>query len=364
MTERNKQSTGLYIHIPFCRSRCSYCGFVSCVNIERANDYVNALTSEISQRVKGNIDSIYVGGGTPSVLPAGLLGKIFSAVRKKADISKDCEITCEANPDSCTSEFLSEATDCGVNRISLGVQSLNDDILRAIGRRHTARVACDAVRLVLKHGINNVSCDMILGLPEQTENDVVDTVNAFADLGVKHVSAYALSVEKGTAMYESGYKPDDDFAADLYDVAYSELKSRGYGRYEVSNFCVDGYFSRHNMKYWTRKPYIGVGAAAHSFYGGARSYNTSDISAYSNGKTTEQTELVDGRQAFEEYVMLGLRTSDGINVDDYFDMGAPADKYREIERLVKEGFIKIADKRISLTERAFYVMNEIILRLI
>ncbi len=361
------QKQGLYVHIPFCRSRCSYCGFVSCTDICAAEKCVGSLVSEMRERAGGEADTVYIGGGTPSVLPRGLLTKIFGALRENFAISENAEITAEANPDSCDSEFLHEARACGINRLSLGVQTLNDCLLARIGRRHNAEQAYRAVRSAQKAGITNIGCDLMLALPEQTEKDVVYAVDTLASWGVKHISAYSLSVEKETALYNSGYAPDEDRAADMYEAAYGRLKAHGFERYEVSNFCKAGYQSRHNLKYWRLEPYAGLGAAAHSYNGTVRSRNTSNISEYISGRRGEVCEQTSMSEKLEEYIMLGLRTKYGVEfskLNALFGGDWLKAKAREISELCEGGYIRRSERGITLTEKAYFVMNSVILRLI
>ncbi len=325
------------------------------------------MTREINDRVRGTIDSVYIGGGTPSVLPRGALTRIFDALRQNAVLDDDCEMTVEANPDSCTGEFIKEAADCGVNRISLGVQTLNDEILTAIGRRHDSSTALKAVREAHNGGIKNVSCDLMLGLPGQTLYDVSYAADTLCDLGIKHISVYSLNVEEGTRMYKSGYRVDDDVAADMYEAAYAKMKERGFVRYEVSNFALDGYRSRHNGKYWKREPYIGIGAAAHSFCGDTRSYNTFDIDGYISGDRGARSEKLSAADRLEEYIMLGLRTVDGVEFGT-LDLLSGSDwrsgKREVLVSLSDKGLIDIGERGFALSEKAYYVMNEIIVRLI
>lgn len=361
------KKTGVYVHIPFCRSRCSYCGFVSSVDEFNPHDYVAALINEIGERVSGDVDTIYIGGGTPSILPRGLLARIFKAIREHANIASGGEITVEANPDSCTDEFLDEIKESGVNRISLGVQSLDDSQLKAVSRRHTAAQAIDAVKRIFRRGLNNVSCDIIIGLPGQTEKSLLDSVQILSDLDVSHISCYALSVEEGTPLYKSGYSFDDDIAADMYESAYNKLLDCGFGRYEVSNFCRNGKYCRHNVKYWTLEPYIGVGAAAHSFCDNRRSYNTSDIGRYIAGDRCEKGEIVSEKDLLEEYIMLGMRTAAGIDfyrLDTMSGYDWRKSKERELDELFSANMIERTRNGICLAENAYFVMNEVILKLI
>lgn len=366
-TQNSAKKCGLYIHIPFCRSRCSYCGFTSCTDTDKFFSYVNALIKEITERVVGKkIDSVYIGGGTPSVLPQGELSRIFKAIYDCADIDENCEISTEANPDSFSDDFISEAADCKINRISLGVQSLNDNVLKAVGRRHDRITALDAAKRAVKK-FDSVSCDLILGLPNSGADDVLNSADRLINEGIKHISVYALSVENGTPLYNTGYAPNDDECADIYTKVYELIKSRGFIRYEVSNFAVTGYECKHNIKYWNLSPYIGVGAAAHSFTGGKRLYNTSDISLYISGDRDEKGDFVTKQDAYEEYLMLGLRTECGVSVNKLNELyggdwvGA---KKMELEFLRSNGFIQNTVSGFKLTENAFYVMNDVIIKLI
>ena len=361
------KKTGVYVHIPFCRSRCVYCAFCSSVDEYLQKDYCRALVREIDERVCGEVDSVYIGGGTPSVLERGLITEILSAVRSRANVYKDSEITVEANPDSCTDEFLDEIVSAGVTRLSLGVQSLNSDVLSRAGRRHDSDGARKAVRRALSHGLKNISCDLMIGLEGQTQSDIIRAVEELSYLGVKHISLYALSVEEGTPLYARGYSVDADCAADDYAAAYEKLKECGFERYEVSNFCKNGKFSRHNFGYWLRAPYIGVGASAHSFDGLIRSYNTSNIASYINGDREESRATVTKSEALEEYIMLGLRTARGIKFSELNALGGEywaEKKHAEIDELSSRGFIEKTADGIRICENAYYVMNEIIVKLI
>ncbi len=364
-TKNEKQ--GIYVHIPFCRSRCAYCGFVSSVCEYSESDYVESLAREIRERVCGIADSVYFGGGTPSVLPKGLLKRIMRELRDTAELTGDCEITTEANPDSFSDEFASEARECGVNRISLGVQSLNNEVLAAAGRRHTAEQALQAVKRAKVFGFENVSCDLMLGLPRSSEKDVSESVKSLCEAGIKHLSVYALSVEEGTPLYLSEYRVDEDASANIYEKVYAALKEYGFERYEVSNFAKRGYECRHNKKYWSLAPYVGVGAAAHSYDGKKRSFNTSDIARYIAGLRDEITEAITASDSLEEYVMLGLRTKNGIDSERASELcGYEWEKLksRELTELVGLGMLERTAKGFKLCENAYYVMNDIIVRLV
>ncbi len=363
----NERDTGVYVHIPFCNGRCAYCDFVSSVGQFDARAYVAALCREITERAPAYVDTVFIGGGTPSVLPRGALTEILQTLRSRACFSADCEITCEANPESCSDAFLREAVQSGVNRLSLGVQSLCDEILASVGRRHTAQQALAAVARAKAHGIQNINCDLMLGLPHQSAPDVAHAVNALAACGVTHVSAYALTVEEGTPLHRAGFTVNGDYAAELYDVAWGRLRALGFERYEVSNFCRPRKRCRHNYKYWTLSPYVGVGAAAHSYNGHCRSYNTSDIAAYIRGERNETVQTVTAADTLEEYILLGLRTADGISfaaLDRLCGGDWAAQKRDALRPLLAAGLLEYTAGGIRLGEKAFYTMNEVIVRLL
>lgn len=355
---------GLYVHIPFCVSRCRYCNFVSCTDFSRMRVYVNALIKEIRARSCGGVfDSVYFGGGTPSALYRGGLREILGAIRDNYTVVLP-EITVECNPDSADEAFFAECADIGVNRFSIGLQTTDDILLKAIGRPHTYRQFADAFASARRIGETNV--DLMLGLPGQTTEDLIGSVETVCALGPDHISLYALKVEPGTPLYASGYRPDEDGQAAMYDEAYRRLRAHGYDRYEVSNFARGGRVSRHNCKYWTMRPYLGFGAAAHSFTGSRRIANTDSIAAYIAGRRPQSTEET-AEDYREEYVMLALRTAAGIDLADYkrrFGTALTEEKARQTERLVKGGFIEIASGHLTLTEDAFYVMNAVIAELI
>lgn len=314
---------GIYIHIPFCDAKCTYCDFYSVSSdTETMVKYTDTLVSElkeISSLYPTNADTVYIGGGTPSVLPPFLLEKIVKTVY-------DCfgnsvkEFTMEANPCSCA--YPKEYRALGINRISLGVQTLNDKLLGVIGRRHTSSVALN--KLAELAGIfDNVSADLIIGLPGQTVKDVVYAVDNIAPL-VKHLSMYMLKLSDTVPMAASVrggnlVLPDDDLTVDMYEEAYARMTDYGLHRYEISNFARDGYASAHNLKYWLRQEYIGAGCSAHGFIGSLRYQNPSNLAQYIDGKRfgrgTAETLSVDKQTALFETIMLAFRLSEGLDVD-------------------------------------------------
>ncbi len=309
---------------------------------------------------------MYFGGGTPSITPRGGFTKIVDSLNKSFGLSSIIEFTSEANPESVTPEFLTECREVGVNRISMGLQSANDEILKSIGRLHTVSDFINAVRLVHKYGIGNVSGDIIIGLPGQDEADVVNAVKLFDKLGLNHASVYALTVEDSTPLYKSGYRTDDDREADLYDKAVECLGEYGYYRYEVSNFARDGMIARHNTKYWTGADYYGFGVAAHSLVNGKRIANVSNISKYVNGATPD-TQPLTTEDIHTETIMLRLRTVAGLNLKEYLNLtnrDLAKEKCNEIKKLVSLGLITASNGNITLTDKGFYIMDSVIEELI
>lgn len=321
-----KTTRGLYVHIPFCLSKCTYCDFYSvAIDTNLIDSYVDALVKEIElASIKNNgvtIDTIYFGGGTPSVLPLSHLEKIIASIYKnfKVDIK---EFTIEANP--ATKIDFAEYRNFGIDRISLGVQSLDDRLLKIIGRKHNSSIALNSIDEANKY-FDKVSCDLMVGLPTQTLEQVKYSANVISSK-VKHVSMYMLKLSNEVKMAEQISKgifslPDDDTFVDFYEEAYSIFKSNGLSRYEISNFSISGYESLHNLKYWNREEYIGLGASAHGFIGNIRYYNPSNLKDYiaginyGNGK--EISEIIDYKTALFEKIMLAFRLPSGIDIEAF-----------------------------------------------
>lgn len=320
-------TAGIYVHIPFCRSKCRYCDFVSvCSDEDKQKSYVSALIKEINTGRKifdGEADTLYIGGGTPSFLYKGAVKEIAEALADTFDLRLK-EFTTECNPDSFDEEKTEELKAAGVTRISLGVQSFDDDVLKWAGRRHDRKTAEKAVKIAMRYGFD-VSADLMLGLKGQTEQDIENFISFMSDEGVEHISAYMLKVEEGTPLandVENGLViPSEDECVRLYEFAYSRLLKRGFSRYETSNFCRNAKVCLHNMKYWTMQDYLAFGVAAHGKTGRYRYYNASDIDKYireinsgTHRYLTEEEMSEDDELG--EYMMLGLRLEQGINVKE------------------------------------------------
>ncbi|NLZ25235.1 MAG: radical SAM family heme chaperone HemW [Clostridiales bacterium] len=353
----------LYIHYPFCKERCAYCDFFSSriCDEKTQRDYVKALETEFdSHSLNEKIETIYFGGGTPSALYNGAIRDTASFIFKKVDRNIG-EFTVECNPESINKEKLTEYKNVGANRLSIGVQSLNDSILKIIGRLHDSASAINKIKLALEY-FDNVSVDMMTGLPNQTIKDLEYTIDIISKLNISHISCYELKVENGTKlerMIKQGEikLPNDDESADLFDFAIERLKQNGFERYEISNFCRDGKKSKHNMGYWQRKNYIGLGAGAHSLNDNIRYMNKPDINAYlSNPLSQKQIlEKLGEKDKIYEEIILGLRLADGLDIKmlDYFDIPAHV-----------MPFFSIGKSNVFLNDRGMRIMNTIISELV
>ncbi len=360
--ERKKY--GVYIHIPYCKSKCAYCTFESVPDFSTQHAYVERLVGEIrgSAQIGSFVDTVYIGGGTPSCLFAGGVKRILGAVRETFDVDSIAEITVEANPESCTDVFAEECAESGVNRISIGLQSSDDCVLREVGRLHTRNDFIASVRLLRSFGFDNISSDLILGLPHQLVADVDRAIDIMAE-HCSHSSVYALSVEYGTPLEKRGYAPDDDYVADLYERALSRLSRYSFERYEVSNFARAGKQSRHNKKYWNCEPYLGFGAAAHGYDGDRiRYYHAGGVDEYLHGDGINYTVLSEVDK-YNEYVMLRLRTADGIDKSEFkrrFGYEFEDENGEILDRAVRSGAIVCAGNRIAVAADKMFVMNGII----
>ena len=369
------KSIGLYVHIPFCKRRCNYCDFCSFAEGEGVprEKYIEALIADIESYGgrEVSLDTVFFGGGTPSLLSPSELSKIVNSIRKTFEIDEGCEFTLEANPATLNREKLISYMENGVNRISLGLQSIHENELKILGRIHSYDDFLKTFRLCRECGITNINVDLMYSFPEQTEESLRKTLNTITELSPEHISLYGLILEEGTPLYERRLVlafPDEDKELSMYRLAANLLRSRGYLHYEISNYSKEGFRSKHNLKYWRDEEYIGVGLSAYSYFGGERYGRTRDISEYLKAPTDRAyCERITPSDEREEYVMLALRLSEGLSLDGYrrrfnedFEVGRE-EKLSEYERL---GLLKIKDGCISLTEEGFYVSNTIISSLI
>lgn len=371
----------LYIHIPFCIRKCPYCGFYSVPYADAAAGlYIDALCKEVSLYAQSFLNrpfgSIYIGGGTPTVLSPAQLRRILADVRNSFAISQDAEVTVEANPCTVTAEALESLLEAGVNRLSIGVQSFSDRVLRFLGRPHSALDAEDAVVSAAKAGFGNIGADLIYGIPGQGENEWKDSLERCIDLGPAHVSAYCLSLDEGTYFSrlaaEGRFRlPDDECVSAQYEYAVHLLTSAGYRRYEVSNFSLPGFECRHNLNYWRRGEYLGLGASAWSFIDGQRWMNISDIDSYlrrilAGVKPVGFSERISDAQAAREYLMLWLRTSEGLDMD-MFRRRHGDDAFKHIidtiPSLVEQGIVSLGQGRLRLTDLGMLLADSVMERL-
>ena len=354
---------GLYIHIPFCKKRCLYCDFFSTTQLARREEYVEALLKEIAMRrneASEPIQTVYIGGGTPSTLPS----EAVIAIDQLLHSYHIAEYTMEMNPGDTTREYLQALRQTGINRLSIGIQSFQDELLQLIGRRHNAQQAIDAVRMAQEVGFDNISVDLIYALPTQTMAQWEADIETALSLGVQHISSYGLMYEEGTAltkMMENGELEaiDEDTENAMYDRLCERLKEAGFVHYEVSNFALPGYEAKHNGNYWNGTPYIGVGAGAHSYIGKVRSWNPDDLDAYiqgmKDGPLKRESETLTEKNIYNEQIMLGLRTNRGILEP------TSVQSQSNIERLVANKLLKRTDEgRVVATQNGLHVLNRII----
>lgn len=398
-----KRELELYVHIPFCVKKCAYCDFLSAPAGEREiRAYTDALIREIRARGENHKDyrvrTVFLGGGTPSVLSGEDAARIFRALKKSFDIAENPEITLEVNPGTVTEEKTAAWKNAGINRISIGLQSVNDRELKMLGRIHTFREFLNTWKLVRRAGFNNVSIDLISAIPGQTVQSWERTLRTVAELGPEHISAYSLIIEEGTPFYtlygdgkenagDSSFPPlpDEDEDREIYQRTASVLNEYGYHRYEISNYAREGYECRHNLGYWERKEYLGLGLGASSLIRECRFHNTADMEKYmhvygSGGKaaegkknsasscmktegqnsTLEEIEKLSVEDQMEEFMFLGLRKTAGISPEDFrrsFDRNI-MDVYGEkLIKLEKQGLIRNSGARIRLTERGTDISN-------
>jgi oxygen-independent coproporphyrinogen III oxidase len=376
--------SGIYIHIPFCERKCIYCDFYSVENLNLIDRFTKSLLKEIeifsieADFFNDSIfDTIYFGGGTPSLLEPAQIEKILNKLSQSFKISSNPEITLETNPGTVDKRKLLEFKNLGVNRISFGVQSFFDDDLKFLGRIHTGEDAFKCVNDSFEVGFENVSIDLIFGLPGQTVEKWLENLKFAVSLNVPHISAYNLIVERGTPLHElfslgKVEIPEDEIQAQLYERTIDFLENAGYVHYEVSNYAFEGFECRHNLKYWQYENYIGFGPSAHSFWINKRWWNFANLNKYINaldlGKIpVANFEILDEEKMIEEFIYLGLR-SKGINVARFkgkfgFEF-VDGDIKDEIEELERAGYITIEDDFIKLTPKGFLLCDEIVLRLI
>jgi oxygen-independent coproporphyrinogen-3 oxidase len=371
--------SGIYIHIPFCKTRCSYCDFYTEVAPTLIPDVINAMVDEIFIRKDylqdKNIDTIYFGGGTPSVLKPDYFDIIFNAIYSTYHVNSNAEITFEANPDDLTVNFFSEISQFPFNRISIGIQSFRDEQLVRINRRHSAQQAIQAVENAHKAGFKNISIDLIYGLPQQTLGDWEQELKKAFSLGIQHISAYGLTFEEGTAIWkqrEIGQikQVDEEIMNQMYFKLLDLAALHHFNAYEISNFAIDGFRSRHNSSYWKQIPYIGIGPSAHSFNIDSRQWNAASIREYTQhiatGSCFYEKEILTNNEKFNDFVMVALRTSEGVNLIELkHAVGEELASHfiKNINPFIKNGKVEIKDGIFCLTREGILLSNQILTEL-
>ncbi|MDR0249066.1 MAG: radical SAM family heme chaperone HemW [Oscillospiraceae bacterium] len=380
----NVNTLGLYIHVPFCASKCDYCDFYSLPgqSEDTRDKYVSAMLAHMKETAAftgkalknggAAVDSLYFGGGTPPLLGVKRLRALLLAAKKLWSFSPAAEVTLEANPESLGFKEMKKLRALGVNRLSFGVQATQDELLRLLGRRHTGRQALSAIEDAFRAGFTNVGADLMYGIPGQTREALMSSLNAVIALKARHVSLYCLKIEENTPLARQGLAPPpDDELADLYLAAVEHLRLAGYGQYEISNFSLPSYQSRHNLKYWNLGAYIGFGPSAHSDFSGKRYSNVPDLAAYvtgvlEGGEVVDEIAKISPPERAGEYIMLGLRTTRGISGNHYsreykvsFDVIE-----KRLEALEKLGCSERDGERWRLTPKGFLVSNRILSELL
>ena len=372
--------SGLYVHIPFCKSRCIYCGFYSTIGLDLRQQYVEALCKEMEmEREKGErknekLKTIYLGGGTPSQLTTEQLRQLFYNIYKVYGHDAE-EITIEMNPDDVTDTYAEALPELGINRVSMGAQTFDNARLKFLHRRHRAEQVEQAVKRLRKAGIQNISIDLMYGFPDETLEDWKQDIKKALTLNVEHISAYCLMIEECTVLYERVKSEkvkvkndkDEELERQMYELLIDQLTQAGYEHYEISNFARQGYRSRHNSSYWHDVPYIGLGAAAHSYDGACRSWNVADIRQYiaaiERGERPAEYETLDEDMRYNDRVTVALRTSDGL------DLTTLSEKHRryclkEAQRYLSDGLLRLDDNRLVLTRKGLFVSDMIMSGLI
>lgn len=367
---------GLYLHVPFCRRKCAYCDFCSGEDLSLVSAYEKALCRQLSSlrpRLRDyEVDTVYFGGGTPSLLSPAGIGRIFSALRESACLSSDCEISFEANPDSLTDRVLAAFREAGANRISLGMQSAHDEELALLGRLHRAEQTDRAVALSRREGFDNLSLDLMYGLPGQDKASFAASLRHGVELGADHLSFYLLTLSEDVPLYQKrALLPDDETVREMYLFASNYVKQEGFDHYEISNAARHGRISCHNERYWRRSPYLGLGPGAHSFFENERFSQPCDTARFLSTEDPfllrEDVQILSENDVWEETLMLSLRLSAGVDLSLLARIGGEeratgvAEKLRSFESL---GLCRPTPLGYALTAEGFFVSNTILSELI
>ena len=366
---------GIYIHIPFCKRRCIYCDFFSTTQSEKKPTYIHALCQELEIRknyLEGEeIETIYLGGGTPSQLTEEELNEIFTSLYNIYKVKEDAEITLEANPDDLTPEYVSMLRRLPINRISMGIQTFQEETLKLLHRRHTARQAIEAFQRCREAGFRNISIDLMYGLPGETLDTWKEDLQQAIALHPEHISAYHLIYEEGTALWKlreehQVEEADEDLSITLFKTLIDELKQAGYQHYEISNFCLPGLHSRHNSSYWTGKKYLGCGPSAHSFNGSSRQWNIASLDNYlkgiASGKPNYEIEELDLYTRYNDFVITSIRTCWGMSLSRLrSEYGEELYRYclRMAKSHLEQGVLEIEEDTLRLTQEGIFISDGI-----
>lgn len=366
---------GIYIHVPYCRTRCIYCDFFTQTNLSSRLDYVSALCKEVELRKdylkKETVRTIYFGGGTPSLLLAEDFNRIFKAIYDTFQVSEDVEITLEANPDDLSSEYIAILRYFPFNRLSIGIQSFNDLELKFINRRHTAKEAIDAVNRVQDACFNNMSIDLMYGLPNQSMDIWKSNLDTAISLGVQHISSYHLIYEEGTKLYRLFKKgevkeADEDLSLDMFSTMIDELSNANFEHYEISNFAKNGLYSKHNTSYWLGDKYLALGPAAHSFDGKDRAFNIASIPKYIAGieeaKPKIEIEVLETSSQYNDFILTGMRTKWGVDLNKLETrFGAEYLNFclKNAQKYIELGDVIHQDSKLKLTRKGIFISDGI-----
>ncbi len=363
---------GIYIHIPFCKSRCIYCGFYSTTLLDLRKKYINAVCREMELRknyIREPFSTIYLGGGTPSLLDEAELTKLFLYINNVYDVDRNAEITMECNPDDITPKFTNMLSHLPINRVSMGAQTFADSRLRLLHRRHNSDEVKHAVKLLREAGIKNISIDLMFGFPDESLSQWKEDISAALALNVEHISAYSLMYEEDTPLWkmlDTGKvkEIDEELSLTMFKELVCQLTDAGYEHYEISNFARPGYRSRHNSSYWHQVPYIGLGAAAHSFDLNSRQWNVANLKLYieeiNNGIIPMEREELDNDTTFNDIITTALRTSDGIDLNAMETRLGK--RYRNTlisaaGKHIEQGLLEIRHDRLRLTSEGIFISD-------
>ncbi len=365
--------SGIYIHIPFCKSRCAYCDFHSGTDLSIKKELVDALCAEIELRknyIRQPVKTIYFGGGTPSILNKEELSQILNTIHTSFNTSQCVEMTLEVNPDNITIEYLKMLQSLQFKRISMGIQSFNDDELRLINRRHSARKAIEAVKLCQASGFNNISIDLIYGLPNQTLESWQYSLNMAIELGVQHISAYHLTYEKGTKISQLIEKKQlnpvsEDLSVEMFKLLVNTLEANAFEQYEISNFAKENFRSRHNSSYWNNQSYLGIGPSAHSYDLNSRQWNLASTKQYishiQSNRNFFEIEILTAEEKYNDFIITRLRTKEGIDLSVLKEFGTKLNDYclKNAQSGIKQNLLTIENNHLKLTKEGIFVSDRI-----